>query len=288
MGNRKIRESKQALSYMAAMATVLIWAAGFPATRYLLQHYSPGVIMLQRYSLAAATMVGIGIIKKIRLPEIKDIPSFALFGVCGIFLYNFFFNTGTVHVVAGVSSFIVASAPVFVLITARLVLKETVKSACWVGVLLSFCGLVVVALSQMIGYSLNIGIFLLIGAAAASSVLSVAQRKLVRKYTVIEATTYGFLFAVMCMMVYMPNLVRELPRATLTTNLIVVFMGIFHAVVAYLTWGYALSKAEKTTHVTVFLYLVPFLASAIGYIWLGETFSLWALLGGVIVIAGMI
>jgi len=244
--------------------------------------------MLLRFVLAAVIMVVIGIIKKIRLPKKKDLPIFAAFGVCGIFLYNFFFNTGTVNVAAGVSSFIIASSPVFTLILSRLLLKEVVKPACWAGVALSFCGLVVVMLSQTMGFSFNTGVLLLLCAAVSGSILNITQRKLVKTYTAFEATTYAMFIGTFCMLVYIPDVVRELPGSTLTVNLIIVHMAVFPAILAYLSWGFALSRAKKTTHVTVFLYLVPFLASLLGYLWLGETFSIWALFGGVVIIAGMV
>jgi drug/metabolite transporter (DMT)-like permease len=288
LGIKEPHEKKQTLTYLAAMATILMWSSAFPGTRYLLQYYSPGSIMLLRFIVAVVIMVVIGIVRKIRLPKIKDLPLFAAFGICGIFLYNFFFNTGTVNVAAGVSSFIVASSPVFTLILSRLLLKEIVKPACWVGVALSFCGLVVVMLSQTTGFALNAGVLLLLCAAASGSILNITQRKLVKTYTVFETTTYAMLIGTVCMLVYIPDIMRELPESTLAVNLTIVYMAIFPAILAYISWGYALSKAEKTTHVTVFLYLVPFIASLLGFFWLGETFSLVSLFGGVVIVAGVV
>jgi len=282
------RDAKQALSFLAAMATVLMWASGFPATRYLLQYYSPGAIMLLRFIVASLILIAIGAIKRIRLPKVRDLPLFAAFGICGVFLFNFFLNTGTIHVVSGVSSFIVASSPVFTLIWARVFLKEIVKPACWAGVGLSFCGLMVVMLSQTTGFTLNAGMLYLIGAAIAGSILSISQRQLVKTYTVLETATYSILIGTLCMLIYIPDIIIEFPGSTLPYNLAILYMSVFPAVLAYITWGYALSKAEKTTHVTVFLYLVPFIATLIGYIWLGETFSLWSLFGGVVIIGGMV
>lgn len=288
MGGRKPLLSAQARSYMAAMVTIVSWASAFPATRYLLQYYSPGAIMLLRFLLAVLILVVIGFIKKIRLPKLKDMPLIVALGISGVFLFNFFLNTGTINVVSGVSSFIVGTSPVFILILARIFLKEKVKPICWVGVSISFCGLMGVTLSQTIGFSFNTGILLLVGAALSGSILSITQRQLVKIYTTLEVTTYAIIVGTACMLVYLPDILREFPGSPWQFNLAIVYMSIFPAVLAYLTWGYALSKAEKTTHVTVFLYLIPFLASLIGFVWLNETFSLVSLLGGVVIVAGMV
>jgi len=244
--------------------------------------------MLLRFAVASTILIVLGIIMKIRLPKVRDLPECVAFGGFGMFLYMLTLNTGTLHVVAGVSSFIVASAPVFTLIICRLFLKEIVKPACWVGVILSFCGIIVVMMSQTTGFKINIGTVLLLGTAICGSIFSVAQRMLVKKYTLTETTAYGVLTGTIFMLPYIPAAIRELPASTLPYNLAVIYLGIFPVVIAYHTWGYALKKAEKTTHVTVFLYLVPFFASLIGLFWLGETFSLISLFGGVVIIAGVV
>ncbi|MCL2200850.1 MAG: DMT family transporter, partial [Oscillospiraceae bacterium] len=281
-------KSNQARSLLAALATVLMWSSAFPVTRFLLGYYSPGAIMVLRFIVACVILIVIGVVKKIRLPEKKDLPVFLAMGIFGVFAYNFLFNTGTIYVVSGVSSFIVASAPVFTLILARLLLKEVVRPAVWLGVAVSFTGLMVVMFSQTQGLALNVGVLMLVGAAISGSVLNITQRVLVRKYTALECTTYGIIVGTIFMFIYLPGAITELAQSTVPANLAIIFMAVFPAVLAYISWGYALSKAEKTTHVTVFLYLVPFLSSIIGFIWLGETFSLWALLGGVVIITGMI
>jgi drug/metabolite transporter (DMT)-like permease len=166
-------------------------------------------------------------------------------------------------------------------------LKEIVNPYCWIGVAISFCGLVIVMLSQTTEFSFNIGVVLLLGSAICTSGHNVIQRGLLKRYTALEATTYTVLAATLFMLVFLPNLIRELPGSPLAVNLVVVYLGVFPAALAYLSWGLALSKVEKTTHVTVFLYLIPFTASLLGYLWLRETFSLWSFLGGVVIIAGM-
>jgi len=288
MGKGLPKMSNQTRGFLAAMATVLMWASAFPFTRFLLEYYTPGAIMVLRFIVASIILIVIGIIKKIKRPEIKDLPLFFLFGIFGVFAYNFFFNTGTVHVVSGVSSFIVAASPVFTAIWAKLFLKETMTPLAWLGIVLSFSGLMGVMISQTGGFALNIGVLLLIGAAISGSVLNITQRLLVRKYTALEATTYAIIIGTLCMLIYLPDGIAEFRTSTLPANLALIFLAIFPAVLAYIAWGYALSKAEKTAHVTVFLYLIPFLASLIGFFWLGETFSIWSFLGGVVIIGGMV
>jgi len=244
--------------------------------------------MVMRFVAASVTLIIIGLINKIKLPTIKDIPMFVVSGISGVFLYSYLFNTGSVSVPAGVSSFIIASSPIFTLILTKIFLKEVVRPVCWFGVLLSFCGLAAVTLTQVSEFTFDIGVFLIICAALCSGVYSTVMRVLTKKYTAIEATTYTIIAGTLGTLLFLPTAIREIPDSNLSVNLLVIFMGVFPAAVAYLAWSYALSKAIKTAHVTVFSYLIPFISALIAYFWLREVLSVYVLIGGIVIIAGML
>ena len=285
---RKIKKAERTLGFAAAMVTVLLWASAFPASRYALAFYSPGSVMLLRFFVASVTMVIIAAAKGIKPPKLRDVPKFAAGGLVGIFSYMFFFNTGSVYVESGVSSFIIASLPVFAIILSRLLLGERVSLIGWIGVAVSFGGLAVITLTQVAEFELNKGIPLLVMAAISGSIHNIIQRKLLKIHTALETTTYSIIAATIFMLIFLPGFIRELPGSTMSVNLVTAYLGVFPAALAYLSWGYALSKAEKTTHVTVFLYLVPFIAIIIAYFWLRETLSIWSFVGGIVIIAGMV
>jgi len=230
----------------------------------------------------------VGIIKGMSLPKLKDLPWFVASGLTGVFLYSYLFNTGSVTVPAGVSSFIIASSPVFTLILTRVFLKEIVKPICWIGVLISFCGLAVVTLTQTTEFSFDIGVVLVIFAALSSGTYSTVMRVLTKNYTALEATTYTIIAGTIGTLFFLPTAIREIPQSNLNVNLIVVFMGVFPAALAYLAWSYALAKAKKTAHVTVFSYLIPLISALLAYVWLRETLSIYTLIGGLVIIGGML
>ena len=280
--------SKFALTYVAAFIAVLLWGSAFPATRFALGYYSPVSLMVLRFGTASITLGVIGLVRGIRLPRLKDMPMFVASGISGVLLYSYLFNTGSVSVPAGVSSFIIASAPVFTLILTRIFFKETIKPMCWVGVLVSFVGLAAVTLTQITEVSFDIGVFLVICAAISSGVYSAVIRGLTKSYTALETTTYTIITGTAGTLLFVPVAIREVPFSNLTVNLVVLFMGIFPAAFAYLAWTYALAKAKKTVHVSVFSYLIPFISALIGFLWLGEMLSVFALIGGLVIIAGMV
>ena len=274
--------------YAAAAGTVLLWSSAFPAVRFCMKYYSPEALMLFRFLVASVFLLGYNGIKKVKPPDVKDLPMFAAAGFFGIFLYMWAFNTGTNMVNSGISGFIIASAPVFTLILSIIFLKEKAKPLVWVGVLISFAGIVIIGSTQIIDTQLNTGVWLLVAAAVLTSIFNIIQRNILRKYSAMQSVTYSITFATLFMCFFFPNLIREFAYAPLSVNIAVVYLGLFPAALAYLMWSYALSKTDKTVHVTSFLYLTPFLASVIAFLWLGETMPGFAVLGGIVIISGMV
>jgi len=277
------------LPYLAAMTTVLFWASAFPAVKYVLDYFSAGALMLLRFGVASVVLLAVCAIKRTPLPKLRDLPLFALCGVVGITLYMWMFNTGTDLVAAGISGFIIASVPVFTLILSIIFLKEKAKALVWLGVLVSFGGIVIIASTQITeGFAVNAGVWILLAAALVAGIFIITQRLLLRKYSVLQATAYPIVIATAFMLFFLPDLVREMSYATFAPIAIVVYLGVFPAALAYLTWGFALANAKKTVHITSFLYLSPFLASIMAFLWLGEELPFLAIIGGVVVVGGMV
>lgn len=281
-------ESNLVRSYSAAGVSTILWASAFPAVKFALDYYSPEALMLLRFIVATAFLLGFCAIKKIPPPGLRDMPMFALSGFVGLFLYMWAFNTGTGMVTSGISSFIIASSPVFTLMLSIWWLREKTGLRIWLGVLISLVGIVIIGATQVTEMRLNLGFWLLLFAAVTTGIYSVMQKYIVQKYSAMQATAYTMAFGTFFMLIFMPSLVREFPTAPLYANLLVVYLGLFPAALAYFLWGYALAKTHKTIYVTSFLYLVPFFASVIAFFWLGETLPLLALFGGVMVALGMV
>ena len=276
------------LPYIAALITVTLWASAFPAVRYVLRHLSPEALMLYRFIIASTFLLSYCFIKKIPPPKFEDAPLFILSGFVGLFLYMWAFNAGTVHVQAGISSFIISSAPIITLVLSIFMINEKATPLIWVGAVTSFVGIGIIGLTNEGDFRLSFGILLLVGAAFFTSFYNIFQKQILEKYSPIQATTYSIAFGSAPMFIFMPNMVRELPSLHLGAHFIVAYLAIFPAAIAYFLWIYALSKAEKVIYVTSFSYLSPFLATIFAFLWLGETIPAMAILGGVVVIIGMI
>lgn len=276
------------LPYIAAFVTVTLWASAFPAVRYLLWRFSPESLMLYRFLIASACLLAYCAYKKIPPPKMDDAPLFVLSGFVGLFLYMWAFNAGTALVPAGVSSFVISSAPIITLVLSVWVIGEKSTPVMWLGALISFFGIGIIGFSGRGGLALGFGLLLLVSAAIFTSFYNIFQKQILEKYSPIQATTYSIAFGTVPMLIFAPSLARDIPHTHLFDHFLVAYLAIFPAAIAFFLWIYALSKAEKVLYVTSFSYLSPFLASIIAFLWLGERMPASSLAGGAVVVLGMV
>jgi len=283
-----MNKKSRILPYVTAGMTIFLWASSFPAVRYSLLYYSPEAVMVFRFLVASAVLALYCWIKKVPLPKKADVPLFIWSGFTGFFVYMWAFNAGTALVLSGISSFIISTVPIFTLLLSIIFLKEKANLSIWLGVGISLIGIAIIGVTQITEMRMNIGIWLLLVASISASVYVIIQRRILQKYTTIQATAYSIFFGTAFMCIFLPKFISEFSLTYMSANIIVVYLGVFPAALAYFFFGYALSKAEKTIYVTNFLYLIPFVSSILAFWWLGEEMPMLAFLGGIVAIAGMI
>jgi drug/metabolite transporter (DMT)-like permease len=274
-------------AYLAAGFTVVLWASAFPGIRAALQNYTPAHVALIRYVTASLVLVVYALFARIRLPRFRDLPGFALLGLIGIAFYNVALNTGEIHVPSAEASFLVASAPIFMAVEAMPFLGERLRIWGWVGIAVSCGGIALITLSQNASFHLDLWALLVLMAAVAQSLYSVGQKPFLTRYTALECTAYALWAGTLFLLIFSPGLLEELRTAPLHVTLAATYLGIFPGALGYVSWAYALSRLPASTAAS-FLYLVPIVASGIAWVWLGEVPALFALLGGVFVLAGVI
>jgi drug/metabolite transporter (DMT)-like permease len=272
----------------AAIAlTVITWASAFAGIRAGLDSYSAEGVALLRYLTASALLVAYALWKRTPLPALRDWPALAGLGFAGITLYNVALNLGETQIPAGTASLIVAAAPIFVALLASYFYKEHMTVMSWVGIAVSVAGVVIISVDFREGIVLTPSALLVLLAALSQAVYTASQKNLLKKYSPIQLVSYAVWFGTFMLLIFLPRLWQELPKATTTSTLAVVYMGIFPGVIGYASWSYVLSKLPASRAGT-FLYLVPAVAIFIAWLWLGEAPAIAAIAGGALVVAGVI
>jgi len=222
-----------------------------------------------------------------RRPAWRDIPGLILTGLIGITFYNLALNYGETRVTAGAASLLIASTPIWTALFAMVVLRERLTAAGWCGILLSFAGVALIASGESQGIHLSPQALIVLSAALASAIYIVMQKRFLDRYSALEFTAYSIWSGTALMLPFSGGLARAIHAAPLASTLAIVYLGIFPAAIAYVTWAYVLSHGPAG-RITTLLYLSPVLAIGIAWVWLGEVPKPMSLIGGAIALAGVI
>lgn len=188
---------------------------------------------------------------------------------------------------AGAASLLIAFAPICTALLAIIFLGERLRVWGWLGIAVSFLGVVLIALGEGEGLRLDPGAFLILLAALSMSLYFVFQKRYLKKYSALQFTTYAIWAGTFFLLVFLPGLAQAIRAAPLDATLAVVYLGVFPAALAYVTWTYALSRAPASI-VASFLNLSPVLAILIAWVWLEELPVILSLTGGFLSLYGVI
>lgn len=278
---------REPATWAAIIVALLLWAAAFAGIRAGLRDYGPGQVALLRFGTASAALGLYAIVTRMRLPDRRDVPIISVAGVLGITVYHVALNFGEQSVTAGAAALLISTSPVITAVLSTLWLGERLTGWGWAGVLTSFAGVALISFGEGGALALNIDALLILLAAACASLYMIAGKRPLRRYTALEFTTYAIWFGTVPMLVFLPGLIRQMPTATPSSTLAVVFLGIFPGAISYVLWSHALAKMPASVLAT-FLYFQPVNAAVIAWLWLGEMPSTLAIVGGAVSLAGVV
>ncbi len=272
---------------IAIFAAIIFWASAFVGIRAGLRDYSPEGMALLRYMVASLVM-GIVYLGLPNRSSIKPLDRFYLLctGAIGIGLYNLTLNHGELAVSSGVASFITSQSPVVTTIFAVLFLGESLSVRRVAGFVISLIGVIVIAYGEIGDFQLTTGMAYVFVAMIAGSCFSIMQKPFLRKYPAIETTAYVIWGGTLFLSLYSSHLRHDFAHAALSSTLIVVYMGVFPAALAYVAWSYVLGRLS-VSHAVSYLYALPFVTALMGWLLLGEIPALISIVGAVIAVCGV-
>jgi len=272
----------------AAIATTIIgWASAFAAIRVGLTALTPVELAAARY-LAAAVPAGLYLlIARPPLPSLRDFLRLIVIGVLFIAAYAVLLNTGEQTIAAGPASFIIQINPIIVALIAMPLLGERFGLGGWLGTLVSFLGVGLIAYGSGDGLGLNIGALLILGAALCTSISTILQKPMLRRMPALAVTAWVLLLGSLPLTAAIPDTLAALKLAPPAVLWSIAYLVVLPTVIGYLTWAIAL-KRFPASRASNFLYCIAPTATLIGYLWLGEVPSLTSLLGGAMAIGGVV
>ena len=273
---------------LLALITIIFWGSAFPITKIATEEFTPSSLAFLRCIIASTFLLILGYFNHMKLPKWKDLYLFVLAGGAGFALYMLFFNTGLLSLTAATSSVIIAITPVITAVSARFLYKEKIHATGWICIGTAFMGVLVLLLWDGI-LSLNIGAVFTIMAAIVFCCYNLIGRKLAsRGYSPIQIVTYSMVSGGLLLSFTVVESVGQLGHASMSALLALLYLGIFSSGVGYLLWGKALALAERTSDVTNFMFVTPFVSAVIGMISLGEVPPISTFVGGFIIVISVV
>lgn len=284
--------------YFLAGVAVVVWAATFVATKYLLADFSALEIQYFRFLLAYVVLWGI----YPRADKIAkgDEKLFFFLGLTGAALYQMLENCALYYSTASNVSIIVAAAPVMTAILGRFWLKMKLRPSFWPGLVLALVGIVLVSTKGNFSLAFHpLGDFLAVLCMLSWGFYSIVMDKLNAKgYNQFFQIRRSFFWAlVMLLPLFLLSPLDGLQGLfglsfdfsrflQLKFLLPLTFLGVLASAISFTAWNKA-SQIIGTVKCAVGIYLCPVITMLLAWAMLGETPCLMSVLGTIMILVGV-
>lgn len=284
-----MKHQNRLTGYCFAAFTVVVWGSTFISSKVLLEFYTPAQIMLTRFILAYCAL---WLLRPKRLPlTLKQEGIFFLLGLLGCTAYFYTENTALSYTLASNVSIIVAAAPIFTAILAHFAGEERFRASTLAGFLVAFSGVILVVCNGTFVLKLNPkGDLLALAAAVCWAIYSVLLRRASRGLDSILVTRRTMFWGIVTALPLVAAEGVPYPTAPLMTASGIanfLFLGLVGSALCFVLWNKAFRILGVVTTNT-FIYLMPFITIVAARIFLDEPISPLALVGAVLITAGVI
>ena len=286
--------SGQRKYYAFALVTVLLWSTSATAVKSLTEGLS-SLCVLGYSSLFAAVFLLLLLVLRGQTGLLRrygpgTYGALAGLGFLGMFLYSALYYTGIERLSAQEACILNYLWPVMIVLFSCLILKEPLTVRKTAAIVLSFSGVLVIALFDLIagGGTLS-GDYLGMGACVLAAVcyglFCVLHKKLDLDQTVGQIVFWG----VTCLCAFALCAVRgELVLPALPQWGGIAWLGVMVDGLPYLLWAVALNGAEDTARIANLAYLIPILSVTLSAVMLGESLPPAYLIALGLILAGIL
>jgi drug/metabolite transporter (DMT)-like permease len=284
---RRGKMKKNLSFHVYAIITIICWSLSFVLSRLVMRELSSESLGFLRYLIASIVLLCLIPFYKLRKVELKDLWLIILTGASGFFLYMIAFNKGVKEVNAATSSVIIATVPMITALLSRVFYKEKIKVKQWLAMGVSFLGVIIITILSK-GFTITNGLNWLFLAAVLLAMYNLLQKKLVQKYSAIQSTMMSIFSGTIMLLIFLPNTVSEVRGISFSSVIFVLIMGGFSSAIAYVSWTKAFEVAENIASVSNYMYVTPFLTTALGLVIAREFPDLTTIIGGLIILIGLV
>ena len=284
-----MKVSKIIKAHIALFSVNLIYALSFGFSKDVMNGYLPAFTFILFRVLGATALFWILFFKTEKIHP-KDYIKFAIAGVFGVAANQLMFFEGLDHTSTINASIIMVNTPILVLIFSSILLRERISSRKIIGVLIGLIGAVSLILfkdNAIKGEATLYGDLFIFLNSSSYALYLVLVKPLMTKYSPYTVIKWVFTFGLIYVIPFGVSQFGEV-NFNMTSDILlkIVFIIIFTTFLTYLLTMYGLNKVSPTT-VSSYVYLQPFLTTAIALV-LGFEQPTWVnLICGITIFAGV-
>jgi drug/metabolite transporter (DMT)-like permease len=283
---------KKYLGPLCLTLAASIWGGMYVVSKMVLAFVPPLELVWLRYGVALLTLGGIVLAARQswRIRR-RDIPLILGIGIIGYFLSIWAQFAGTRLSSAQMGAVITAATPAFMVIFARLILKEpiTAKKALSVG--MATVGVLLIVGVGDLGDASQLGGLILGIAALTWALMSVLVKRVPAGYSPLVVTTYAILAALVVMTPLVGfqadplQLGRALGRPLVLAG--VLYLGVVSTAGAFYFWNKGLQLVDAG-RAGLYFFFQPLVGTLLGWLFLGEQVGIAFWTGTALILGGVL
>ncbi len=281
------------LLYALLLLMILGWAGNYIAGKIALESMPPVLLYGLRISMAGVLMMPVYLWQRRTSPPTwtrRDLPLMVTVGIFGVSLNQFLFVVGLSRTSVAHAAIFANMSPFLVLILASAIGLEKLTARKLAGVVVSLAGVILLRVvdARPHGESTFWGDLLTFLGALAFAIFTVVGKPSARKYGSIPVNTVAYVGGALLMAPVTIWEATHFPLATVPRAawLSIFYMALVSSVIAYLIYYYALAHMEAS-RLSAFNYLLPAMATLLGWWTLGEQITAWTAAAGAVIFGGI-
>lgn len=274
-----------------ALGAMIFWGFSFVWSSIVFRYYPPIATIFIRLVIStiflALLSAFLGKLQRIRK---EDVALLLISSFFNPFLYFIGENFGLKHTTPALSAVIIATIPVFTPVAAYVSLKERLTILNFIGICISFSGILVMLIKQGEGFAADpMGVSLLGFAVLSAVIYSIFLKKLTSLYNAYSIITYQnligiFLFLPLFLMFDFQDFIKVRPNKELILSILQ--LAVFASSLAFLFFTMTVERIG-VSKANVFSNLIPVFTAIFSFFIIGEEFTIQKIAGIFIVIFGV-
>lgn len=283
--------AKNLRAYIAILFSMSFFAFSYVWFKVANEVYRPLTIVFLRLAISVIILsLFLFLTKRFEKIRKEDRIYFFFIALFEPFLYFIFESHGLTYVSSTVASVLIATIPVFTAIGALIFFREKLTLFNYLGVVISFTGILIFIIAGESNLSFNPrGIMLMFFAVLCATGYSLILRKLANNYNPIYIVNVqniiglGLFLPVFLISEgsHIPGMVFE-PRAAIA----IVELAVFGSCGAFILFGYTV-RIIGVTRANLFANIIPVLTAIFAYYSIGEIITIEKVAGILIMITGL-